>query len=722
MINPPPEGQNNPFPINSTNPINIYNDLKENILDKKCGCKDPLAENSSFCLNCRKSTCPECDLQDHKEHRLILKKEIYYPSQDILKNFNDRINHTQPLEEFKQNALKALNVGYTLAKEELDAIYNRKKEEIENIYEFCLKSVDQVKQNLEKTNKAMKDFDEKNKNFFALQKGNDDLGNHVLLMKLELLDNCEHMNIKTKNEIDYMNNSLNQYLNSISEKFSKLIEFKKELFPDQFVDFTSENSTQNYYSAIDKRLQTYDDMINNIKEKLAKGYNESGSFNNLIEMLKKLEAKDKKGMDTIYNQTSLQSESNSQMGSKGSSFKKYQSPKGVSSGKKGSAEPNRLSQGKNTSEGKGINAFNNQPNSREDNVKRTLFPQNTGSNIKSSSRLSSGSKASFVGYNKDNPQKLSPEQIDLQNHLVQKFFSYVLIDTYNKFFSHKGQRQSFDVNTRIYSQFQERQNNLKEKAKPIAGTNEIMVYSEATQTMQKIQVPLDRSEHGYTNFPLGFRHICIDGLLYIIGGTDAFGNAISICNVFDLKSKEIKRNKDTNFPHSYHSLEYINNYDCIIVVGGEKTKKCEMYDLNKKDWIALPDLNIPRANISIYFNEKTNVVYGFFGMTGPISTTKKTYTDILEVLDFEDLNSGWQRVDYYKSSMIDLCSNYGSAFPFTLDKLIIRGTKNARTNNVFYAIYDMMKNEMYFASEKIVREIQTEEMNIKAYTQALSEK
>ena len=44
-------------------------------------------------------------------------------------------------------------------------------------------------------------------------------------------------------------------------------------------------------------------------------------------------------------------------------------------------------------------------------------------------------------------------------------------------------------------------------------------------------------------------------------------------------------------------------------------------------------------------------------MEGSI-TKKKNYSEIIEVLELNDISGGWIKVDYYKSAMIDLKENY----------------------------------------------------------------
>ena len=58
--------------------FNLYKHLKENIKYKDKQCKDGLNKESSYCINCKLSTCPNCpNFQTHNNHTLI-QKYLYY--------------------------------------------------------------------------------------------------------------------------------------------------------------------------------------------------------------------------------------------------------------------------------------------------------------------------------------------------------------------------------------------------------------------------------------------------------------------------------------------------------------------------------------------------------------------------------------------------------------------------------------------------------------------
>ena len=271
----------------------------------------------------------------------------------------------------------------------------------------------------------------------------------------------------------------------------------------------------------------------------------------------------------------------------------------------------------------------------------------------------------------------------------------------------------------LLSNYTERYTELKEKVKPIINTNYIQLFDPATTKITKIKVPLTKEEHGYTTFPDGCRHLLIDSDLYITGGTDNCGYPINIVLNYNLAIGELARLTYLNDNHSYHSVEYLENFDSIIVVGGENSSSCEIMDLDSKKWTKLPSLNYPRANSNIYYNNITSDLFVLFGMEGEM-TQKTKNTDVIEVLELNDIISGWMMVDYYKSVGLDLKNNYCLTLPFTRDKLLIYGGSSARSiEKRLFALFDMIKNECIKVDSDTMDLIKREENKIRAFDNAL---
>jgi len=127
-----------------------------------------------------------------------------------------------------------------------------------------------------------------------------------------------------------------------------------------------------------------------------------------------------------------------------------------------------------------------------------------------------------------------------------------------------------------------RYNSLKEITKQIIGTNHIQLFSPQNQKIIRKTTNLNREEHGYSLFPEGCRHILVDDNLYIIGGTNHVVVPISIVFLYRISDGLLKRISDLNTTHSYHIVDYLENYNCIICIGGENSSSCEIINLDDK--------------------------------------------------------------------------------------------------------------------------------------------
>ena len=188
---------------------------------------------------------------------------------------------------------------------------------------------------------------------------------------------------------------------------------------------------------------------------------------------------------------------------------------------------------------------------------------------------------------------------------------------------------------------------------------------------------------------------------------------------FNIITFEIKKLNYLNYPHSYHSIEYLDNFDCLIVIGGELNCICELFDIYSQKWIKIPDLNSPKANANIYFDNVTSDLYALFGMEGNIIETKNN-SDSIEVLELNDIKRGWIKVDYYKSADLDLKQNYCTVLPFTRNKLLIYGGNDSRVTKKLFALFDMSKNECVKVDTKTLELIKLEEKQMKMIDQELA--
>ena len=295
-------------------------------------------------------------------------------------------------------------------------------------------------------------------------------------------------------------------------------------------------------------------------------------------------------------------------------------------------------------------------------------------------------------------------------------------NNYGKQDPEKFDSNQYNIKSVSYlANYTNRYNSLKERAKPVTGTNQIQLFSPNNQKLVRKTTTLNREEHGYNLFPEGCRHILVDDNLYIIGGTNHVRVPISIVLVYNIVSGVLKRLPDLNTTHSYHTVEYLENYNSIICVGGENSSSCEIMNLEDNKWYKLPNLNIPRANCNIYLNNITGELFVLFGICGIISEKMNNYSDSIEVLVLNDISQGWIKVDYYKTPGLNLKVKYCMTIPFTRNQLLIYGGSNMRTfrENIF-ALFHMIRSECIKVDTATMELIKLEEKKSRLVDLALT--
>ena len=341
-------------------------------------------------------------------------------------------------------------------------------------------------------------------------------------------------------------------------------------------------------------------------------------------------------------------------------------------------------------------------------------------NINNQNRMSKNSKRGLSAKkNKINNTKLNPIYNKIKHERYEKNNNINSLDQID--LERYDPSSQYNIKSVSYlSNYTNRYNSLKEIAKPIIGTNQIQLFFQKNQRIIRKNTTLNKEEHGYSLFPEGCRHILIDNNLYIIGGTNHIRQPINIVLVYHIILGTLKKLPDLVFPHSYHTVEYLENFDCIICIGGENSNKCEIMNLEDKKWIKLPDLNNSRANVNIYYNNLNSELFVLFGICG-IMCDKINYSDSIEVLELNDIQKGWIIVDYYKTPGLNLKINYCMTLPFTKEQLLIYGGSNMRSfsKNIF-ALFHMNKNECNKVDTQTMELIKLEEKKSRLVDLALT--
>jgi len=611
--------------------------------------------------------------------------------------------------------------------DKIDEIKNKKIIEINNIFKKAIESFKELEHHTNEVKNTIEKFYKTQTDFFNVVKNND-LDNSIFLLYYELNYLGYSKNNELIKKIEKLKNDFVKYKEHFDIHKNKTIQTLEEFLGLE----EPTTNTDDLYWDIKFRIKTYNELIEKLKQNIYDIMKHSGGINDLKELITILDSKNKRGIQYIFNQEYFTKNQNS----KNKNLEKEKSNDIINANNDIKVINNNTIEAKRRDYNiKKVNLTRkailsdkrsfNHAGKTERNSSVSSHNQNgknySNSNIHSQKSYNkkkyyTGKSNSFLNYHTLDCTKnslihigiRSPKDITLDDKIKKKFFTYSFIDLYNKLFSQQP-RKSFDNNKRIYADYNKRNNELKEYVKPIIGTNEIMVYDSTQDKSIKVKVNLNKDNHGYEKFPSGCRHLYIEGNLYICGGVDQVNDPINTALVYQPAINSIKKIDNMLNPHSYHSMEYLDNYDCFVVIGGENNKWVELFDIFTQKWSKLPDLNIPRANINIFTSE----LYALFGALGDYSEKKNVYSEAIEVLELNDISSGWCKIDYYKGSSFDIRQENVTTFPFTRTKLLIYGGKSSRDNENLFGIYLIDKMGLIKADKDLIEKIKYEQKKIK---------
>ena len=718
------KAQDNQKNIDEPRKIDVYQHLRRNILDPKINCKETLSDEIYYCITCKASTCKQCSLVKHQDHKIVPKTFFYSYTENFFDEVLSVLKESYAINDDKNSYIELVEAEAVELHRKIDEVKDKKIKEINDLFVKVNKCIKELEDSTNEVKTTMSNFYRINNVFFNVVKNND-FDNSIFLLYYEL----NYLGfIKNKEMIKRVEKLKNEFV-----KYKESFENHKKHTMKTMQDFLGleepQTNLDDIYWDVKFRLKTYNEHIEKLKQNIYEIMKHSGNINDLKEVVHVLDSKNKKGIQYIFNQDYFTRNQNNKNNNRNAS-----SNKDLSS-------PNYRSKGNQTIEAKRGNK-----NYRQFSVNKKLMlsgkktpydksernrnffstTRHSKNNFASNNNLQksglknfSGKSNSFLSFqglehNKNVLSNLgihSYKDITLDDQVKKKYFTYSYIDLYNRLFSQQP-RKSFDSNARIFVDYNKRNNLLKEYVKPIVGTNEIMVYDSIQDKSIRVKVNLTKENHGYEKFPSGCRHLYIEGKLYICGGVDPVSCPINNALVYQPSNNTITRIDNMINPHSYHSMEYLDNYDCFVVIGGENNVWVELFDIFTQKWSRLPNLNVPRANINIYFDEYTSELYALFGALGDYSEKKNVYSEVIEMLELNDISSGWCKIDYYKGSSFDIRQENLITLPFTLTKLLIYGGKSSRENENLFGIYLIDKMELVKADKDLIEKIKCEQKKL----------
>ena len=686
--------------------FNLYKHLKENFQNMEKTCKDGISKDSLYCLECKISSCPKCtSYKIHSGHEIV-KKLPYYKldKQFIEEAFKDidsifSLNPNYLTINKVKGELK-INVTNKISQliNQLNYIKEEKLKEIDNLFIGTENCVEKLKQNESKFKNNMFKFFEKYKNFVFVDtdvnietekvnpeaneviknlegnsanpegmiQTNKDLANSSFLISYDLLKQTEFMNNLINNIFIDIKLNLEKYTEEFNSKSKEAEDSINKLltpfdgvlkYPYLLCDF---------YSQINSKLEKYSDKIDKFRKTILEKVNKKGNFEDIERENRIAITEISTKFENILNNQLIDEDEATTIKSlitKGKKNRKY----GAGASKAASII---------TSSKFKIN--NDINNGKENLILEKIYE--------------------------------TPEEIKLNKNILQDYFVYEMIDFVKKKIKKKKTREH---------ELEEEFDGDIDIAKPIPGTNEMQCYDKKSMGIIKKIVKFDKKIHKYNYFLNGCRTLLIKDRLYIIGGVDKENQITKIAYTYYIKTNELKSMPDMIKPHAYHSVEFLDFYKSIIVIGGENISSCELYDMNTGFWRELPEMKIPRAHCGIYLDKLNHAIYSFFGVIGNI-TDKNNYTDVLECLELRKIALGWYKIDYNNKAEMNFKSGINKILPLSPEMVLIYGASNMRDFAKKSAVYLIQKQEMIKIDNKIFNEIREASKKYKKLNKVLN--
>ena len=595
------------------------------------------------------------------------KSRLITKSDELKKEMNNHIDN------FVDEMIEKLNRFRKIKKEEIEKLFNN----LETNKNLMNKSIKSIKQNLT-------EYVKRNKKFFNLDSTgitnddiiNNDINNTYFLLSYDILNITNQGINQIYKDIDTMEEDLQNYLDNQEEDFTKIRTEMDRLLSDIIIseNINNEKNVQSPKENKKSKKEEKNEEENDIKNDLN---SPSGHF--------------------IYTSDELGHEKFDPVNERINKYNKH-----IDNFKKGMYR--MISKTGNLKElEKNIKAYEK----RRLKGAESLFSQrDMGQSVLSES---------FYSQSNINPKKINSEKdICLNNPLIDRYFSYLFLDLYEKNFKVMSKElQSSHADLMIKVNEDEEENDI---AKVIEGTNEIQIYEKKNNKIYKIAVKLTKNPYGYVKFPIGCRCLLIGDKLYISGGRDEYNEYANVL-IYDRKTKSIKRIMDMRVPRAYHTMIYSEVFSSMMVFGGENENSVEIFDPLTNRWQLLPDLNIPRSNIIYYCDNPRGILYTMFGNEGSILDNK--YSDVIEFLDLKNIKEGWNILDYKNKSEIDLKSLM-NIYPLNTDLILLYGGVVFRGNSRSVCIFNITKSEITKIHPKILETLRAEAKKSKKLSTIIS--
>ena len=690
--------------------FNLHKHLKENLKFRDKQCKDVLTKETLYCLECKISTCPQCPLfKIHNGHPLI-KKYPYYICDDKLinENFTDIDNIIKLNPDFldskkvKEELKNHVNDNLDILQNKLNEIKKSKMKELDNMFEKTEGCVEILKKKIVKIREDIKIFFDKQKKFLCIDTNEDpninennhkanqlmqnlqedskskvglitknrDAVNVTFLITYDLLKNTKNINDQIKFFMNDIRLNKEKFLKDFTNKKNAVYEDMQKLLAAYNGSFNYQFLANDYYKIIYDKIAKYNEQIENMKRKIMDKVNKKGNLDDVEKENRILGTHINLKFENILNNQLVDEDEAKTI---------------ISKGKKGYRKTTSGSKGPlYTSPRSGVRVTTG-TNVEGDNNKMSVIPEKIYNNL---------------------------EEVKLDQAALQDYFAYEALNVVNNNFRIKKKKKDEELEMAFDEEI--------DLAKPIPGKAEIQVYDRKSMNIVKRTIKFDKNKHKYLNFLNGCRCVLIKDRLYIFGGVDKENNVTKVAWVYYIKDNELKPMPDMLHPHAYHGVQFLDYYKSIVIIGGENSTFCEIYDMKTGHWRDLPEMKIPRAHCILYLDKITHKLYAFFGILGKIAEKNNNFSDALECLEFRKLALGWHRVEYNNRAEISFRTGINQILPLNSEMLLVYGGSSMREFIKKAAVFVLPKNEMVKIDNRMFNEIREASKKSKKLSKILS--
>ena len=639
--------------------IDIYQHLKLNMKNTK-----PICECTSlpslYCIPCKVSVCQKCTYDIHSKHLIVSKKSAEMSNDNVDAYFNeienviDNDNIYRNCLSIKQTLIDDVNAYVESLVQKIMKYKDNKINEIEHMFSHLDFFIEMIKDQIKETKTQMKQYNSKYGEFYSScddsSSKSSPTSNTAFLIQYDMMNiiynktkdikaiaDAMSIDIANYNKIEnYQRNDINQTLDDI-------------LFDPLYVDNIDKTFKDNEI-VITPHIRKDIELVNGVyypishflmcSDKLNQSH-----FKEINERIYKYTQQIESFKDKVYN-----------------SLLKNKSYKDIE---------------------KEISIFEN----KKLKGSEALFVAKRNTNPSSSSHT--GNTTLRNNKNQIDHLPSSKNDINLNEPTLKKYFNYLTLDLYaNNFKAETTELQSshFDLLIKIDPNEDEE----KDFAKIGEHTNVLTIYEKKNKKMIKKRLNLTKNPYGYTTFPIGCRSLMLGDKIYITGGKSE-KQVYQTVLIYDRKQDKLKRIMDMVYPRCYHTMIYNDAFETIMVFGGELNNTVEIFDPLVNRWIALPNMNVPRANVFFQFDKPRGMIYTLFGMEGKLLENK--FSDVIECLDLTKLNEGWGRMDYYNGAEIKL-KTFLNLFPLSNSLILAYGGESGRNKKRQACVINLAKGEI----------------------------